>query len=788
MSFRITARTILQLGAELISSDAVALYELIKNSIDAKSTTGIDIRFSIVMLLSKYEECLAYIDDDHSLSACRRLIFDSLQADAEQDDLEEFRALINESETRTELRDALIDAYRRINRIEVSDTGHGMSKYDLEEIYLTIGTSSRAREISRQLKQGASDGDSVYLGEKGVGRLSVMRLGRRVCVTTARAEDSHFNILDIDWREFEEAYDQSHDSVVLKVKRGRSKPKDMSGTTIVISDLTSVWTTSVLEENIRGQIARLTDPFVAGKKRRFPIRFQYNGSDVTYAAKINKLLLDSAHARCTGTYRVIDGKAQLKVEIVENLYGGNTYSDIFDELDLKAMTGLDALGYPLSTLRNIGDFEFQLYWYNRQRIKAIPDLGARADVLKMIEAWVGVMLFRDGYRVLPYGDEGDDWLGLNRKALASSGYKLNTKQFIGRVAIGRLSNPRLLDQTNRQGLQDCPEKMLLVRCLQSVITNRIAWVLDEGKASEKTERLAGFDVTRTNNAVKDLEKRANQAVRKISLSYSGPEQVLQQVRDSFAELKDAYSRAVDKLEVVENERERMTHLAGIGLTVELVAHELARVTEFTQKTLKDVPKKQISQELKSVFNVLETQLKSIQKRLAILEPLSVSARQRRSMRSLGDIVDFVLTAHDSQFRRHAISVKLIQELDDVQAFVVEGLVVQIIENLISNSVYWLKAYAQEHESFAPEIEVTVSDNPPSITYFDNGPGIPLARREVVFEPFFSTKGTTERHGLGLYIARDCAEMMGGSFTLVDEPQLRAGRLNTFLLELAGEAK
>ena len=35
--FKVTARTVLELGSELISSDAIAFYELIKNGIDAKS-------------------------------------------------------------------------------------------------------------------------------------------------------------------------------------------------------------------------------------------------------------------------------------------------------------------------------------------------------------------------------------------------------------------------------------------------------------------------------------------------------------------------------------------------------------------------------------------------------------------------------------------------------------------------------------------------------------------------------------------------------------------------------
>ena len=41
VAFRVAARIILELGDELISSDSVALYELVKNSIDAGSRVGI---------------------------------------------------------------------------------------------------------------------------------------------------------------------------------------------------------------------------------------------------------------------------------------------------------------------------------------------------------------------------------------------------------------------------------------------------------------------------------------------------------------------------------------------------------------------------------------------------------------------------------------------------------------------------------------------------------------------------------------------------------------------------
>ena len=57
--------------------------------------------------------------------------------------------------------------------------------------------------------------------------------------------------------------------------------------------------------------------------------------------------------------------------------------------------------------------------------------------------------------------------------------------------------------------------------------------------------------------------------------------------------------------------------------------------------------------------------------------------------------------------------------------------------------------------------------------------------DSVFEPFFSTKMATptRRQGLGLYIARQNAEMLGGALSLVDEGSERPGRYNTFELEL-----
>ncbi len=52
--FKITARTVLELGSELISSDIIAFYELIKNGFDAGTTDGVDIKFNVVIRRNDY--------------------------------------------------------------------------------------------------------------------------------------------------------------------------------------------------------------------------------------------------------------------------------------------------------------------------------------------------------------------------------------------------------------------------------------------------------------------------------------------------------------------------------------------------------------------------------------------------------------------------------------------------------------------------------------------------------------------------------------------------------------
>lgn len=789
MSFLITARTILHLGSDLISSDAVALYELIKNSIDARSKTGVDVDFEIVIRQSDFAAAIGLVeegDESVTLEDAKKALVGRINPDANQDLKDRFVSAVQGARSKASLVREAHRAYRDCNRIVVSDSGHGMSRDDLKDIYLTIGTTNRARAVRQAQKDNQSH--PPYLGEKGVGRLSAMRLGWKLHVETVTASERITNILEIDWRKFEEADDAEATSVRIEPRQGLPKGRNDSFTRITISDLRSSWSLARLNTIATEQIARMTDPF-SWSGRRFQIRLRLNGVPVHPVRSVVRELLQQAHGKCVGEYSFKDGRPQLTAKIESTLYSGDPTDLHFDLVDLMGMSGLRESGHPTSVLRSLGPFRFEMYWFNRQRLRALPDVGDRDTVRRLVKTWAGVCLFRDGYRVLPYGDEGDDWLELDRSALSASGYKLNTKQIIGRVQIGRLSNPRLLDQTNRQGLVETPEKEVLIVLLRELVSRWWHDYLNEASRALKRTEALSFDASEEAGVVDSLEARATQSLKEIRQQYTGEAQLLRDVRDAFTEIRDAHQRAVQRILTIEEEKERLTQLAGVGLMVEVIAHELTRATELTQATLKDLGRRRIDADAAAALNTLGQQIRVIEKRLQTLEPLSITARFRRARMPLANIVSYVFEGHKAQFDRHHIHYTLAPDSDlSTVGFVVEGHVVQILENLINNSVYWLDLERKEHPSFRPKITVSIHNHPSRIVYFDNGPGIPKSRRESVFEPFFSTKsgGKSRRQGLGLYIARQNAEALGGSLSLSAIGTPHDGRYNTFLLELREE--
>ncbi len=780
MAFRITARTILHLGSELISSDAIAFYELIKNAFDAQSkrvNIRVVVRLPHGAAADIVEAARSVEEGIPGLVGLRLRAIESL--DNAAPGLGELRQAISTAKTL----DALVSLVEGANYIEFADTGKGMSLADLNTAFLTIGTRARLRERDEQRRAFAQRNvrpTRPVLGEKGVGRLSAMRLGRRLSVRSTMAGEAHWNLLDIDWGWFSHDSDKLLEEIPVEPRRGEEKDeRGVCGTSIRISGLSAEWNSKKLEGIARKEFSKLTDPFLG--KRVYPITLRFN-DEIVAIRPLSDVIFGQAHATVEARFEVSHGP-RLSTKIEYRRYG-RSKTIVEEGAHLNNIAGASSV----SVLRSLGPFGMQMFWFNRRILTAVEGIGNLRAVRELVGQWSGgLMIYRDGFRVYPYGGPDDDWLDLDRKAFSSSGFKVNRAQIVGKVDISALGNPRLTDQTNREGLRDCPETEAIKSLLQHVLRQQFKPFLDLVDDAEKLkERLTFADIE---ERVEAQERQLQENIEALAAKYP----LLREEPRIFAELKET-SRGIrevmDQASVLaqsfEKGRSQLVHLAGLGLMIEIVAHELNRATGNTLATLAEAKSGKGRATIDELIPPLEAQLKTLQKRLRILDPLTTAGRQVKEEFDVVDVVRSVVRGHEGQFRRHSIRavVEVVpKEGRSLRVKMVRGMVVQILENLLSNSIYWLKQQRRYERSFFPVLTVTVDAEAREVRVHDNGPGVSPERREDVFEAFVTTKPPGEGKGLGLFISREIAMYHGASLFLAERRFPHENRLNTFVFAL-----
>jgi signal transduction histidine kinase len=783
LAFKVAARAVLELGAELISSDEIAIYELVKNAFDAGSP-NVDVEFRIHLRRTDYEALSApfedpvYFDEEGEEREPKRsettsddakflVSRDKVERELRRRRLGLTAGRLSAAADRREARKVLRRAYEKLSTITVRDTGDGMTAKTLREAFLTIGTPFRLRQRTKT----RAGRDRPLLGEKGVGRLSAMRLGSRLRLKTGTAGDTHWNRLSIDWNHFDLDDDTLVGDVDVEPSLGEAKDLGEKGTTLVISGLEADWTKEKLQKIAIQEFSRISDPFLPSSKR-FPLNVTFNGEEVKMR-RLSSELFKHAHGVCTGKYNIVDGVPRFTADFEYRLYEETTTFEKGPEELRDAITE----AVPPSALRSLGEFEFRFYWFNRQLLKAIDGIGSVTDVRKLVNSWSGgLMIFRDGFRVNPYGGPGDDWLELNRQAFRSSGYLLNTDQIIGRLQITSQANPRLVDQTNREGLRDNFEFQALKNLLRQFLTVDLKFYID--RINDEYSGLKTVDFKAVDKNVASYERRVEDNIAGLKKLFPGQLDTLSRIQESFRSMRHAYTQARDTVEKSEEHVQRLMDLAGVGLLVEVVSHELARATKHTLDLVANARRRVEDTALERTFNSVEGQLTTIERRLRVLDPLSISGRQRKTSFDLTEVVRDVFFGRELDLERAGIKWQ-VDGASRVQVTAVKGMFYQIVENLVSNSMHWLARAREEQPGLAAKIRVELSTNHGgSFCFTDNGPGISSRFADAVFEAFYTTRGE-EGRGLGLYIARNNIRHHGGDIRLVGLSEVHPGRFNTF---------
>ncbi|MGB5928926.1 MAG: ATP-binding protein, partial [Cyclobacteriaceae bacterium] len=339
----------------------------------------------------------------------------------------------------------------------VIDDGHGMSAETLATAWLDLATTAK------RTNRTSESGQRRLLGEKGVGRLAAARLARSLLVTTRRQLGSEVEML-VDWTEFDQpnAY---LDEIEVAWAAGESKSFSVTGevyamftasgvnsfvqgqgTCLRMDELTANWDTKAVAD-LRRSLERLVPP---------PYTWENHNSAAGFRIFLQLDEEFSAHSGEVGSPEALnDPLYQLTGSIREDGHAELTYTQEAPPLSKSITVNLWA---DSSRAPECGPFEIRLRVWDRDRAgiaMAAPGMGVR-DFRQMLDPLAGVSVYRDGFRVFPFGERGDDWLGLDARRVNNPTLRLSNNQIIGHVHIMADENSGLQDQSNREGLQDGP--------------------------------------------------------------------------------------------------------------------------------------------------------------------------------------------------------------------------------------------------------------------------------------------------------------------------------------------
>lgn len=701
------------------------------------------------------------------------------------------------------------------NRVYIIDNGCGMKEEILRTHWMTIGNSSKKH--SCVTKSGR-----IQTGAKGIGRFALDRMADQCDMLTISEEGGLEWI--VDWRDFDGSKKISEvkarvfdtdmrllDHVGMKGWKNRAIATEIEkygflgmGTAFCLDHLRDVWDEKTVK-SLRNHLENLLPPDVTQK---FCIWFFDDATSVEDAL-ITSANVESYDYRID--FRVTARLVDIQITRNEFDFHGEeqeVYREAgFDEQERAYLQGKKKeLSFTMEEIGEkenfIGDFEGVLYFYkisankNDQKRFYYKDIMGRANLAKKFG---GIKLYRDQFRVRPYGEYGDndfDWLELSARRNRSpaglgkenGNWRVGSEQMLGMVTISR-KNSNLEDAANRNGIQEGIGFSQLKRILLFVIAEFERDRQFVGRklaryADKKDQLAAGLEKMRQlaeerkkweaeQSDVQQLEKtKETEDKRSESIlpPSANPEDVMNLVTDME-------QKQEEELEELRNENKMLQTLATTGIITNMFMHEIRTSTNSIGLELN------AAYEAIKYDNDVEYALQNILRAIRVkkifaswfgitIESIKKDKRRRKKHNIQAMLEQYMKTWNDILDKS---GTSFIYKCDsDIELYCFEFDIENIISNLIANS---LASFDREMDRKLEKREICLdisgSGSGLSMDYQDSGWGVLpkyKKRPELILEPFesghhFDGRDEDDGTGMGMWIVNRTISEYNGSIDL-----------------------
>ena len=678
LKWRFDVNTFRLIGRELITDRITAVYELVKNCYDANATE-VTIRFENVS----------------------------------QD-------LIN-----------------RNSKIIISDNGHGMSYNDIRDKWMVVGTASK-----RCNQYSPTPFKRRYVGEKGIGRFAVDKLGRHVKIETKEYNSNQKLILNIDWDKYDTLSKSQQLNLFTDVENTYSfveAPKEEKGTTLVISSIQETWTDLDIIRPER-ELEKIVSPF-------HPLNPPFN----IFIHSNEYKTFNQKHVKAESIkYSTLEYNLEYNI--------GESWQNI-----LKWDKELSKIVIERIPLKNFGGINLRLFYFDetakRKFNRNYKNQDYRID---------GIKIYRDGLITTPFAefesvqDKKRDVLRIDKRLWASLFDKVSTREIIGILNITKDNNSKIIDSTNRQDFVDNDA----YRKLKDFIISQLK-VIEEYKKYKR-------NVLKT-KADQEL-KKANLEVIQFSAAIRSIEKSNPKLKQTLKPLKEQ-AKVIDlsiKKGIEQQKRERKEYVRKENIYFSLmslqdyaihVSHavrtalgKVKRMAEFFKERFPDPKLENI---FKDYAHLIYNEMVNLNRVVDFMLSYAGSNVDMEDFNIMNHLEDLFNIAYIPVFESEGLS-HIIEIQDNFILHANKKFFGDIFENLISNSIKALRNESNKKIKCSGFIE----DDHFVIYYSDNGEGIKKGDEEKIFEMYYTTTADLGGAGIGLYIVKTRVESLRGTISVV----------------------
>lgn len=674
------------------------------------------------------------------------------------------------------------------SRIIIMDDGKGMDEADLTDKWLFVGYSAK--------KDGSEDDDyrdkirskRIFAGAKGVGRFSCDRLGESLNLITIKdKENPTIENLTVDWTNFEEDAKKEFVNIPVKHNTLSETTYDIkSGTILEISKLRDIWDRNRIVK-LKHSLEKLINPVQDNDANNFEI--EIIATDEILGDRTERMERNRVNGKIKNfVFETLGLKTtQIEVEIIGN--GGIIQTTLTDR---------GQLVYRIQE-RNpyqIEDIKIHLFQLNRSAKVTFGKLMGVEPV-----KYGSVFLYKNGFRIYPFGEEGEDLLGIERRKQQGYNRFLGTRDLIGRILISNNLN-RFKETTSRDGglIKDADYYQLLemfrekaLKRLERYVVDIIKWgdervdketgemkpelnpddvkseILDVIAGLTKTKDIlhAEYDV----NFLKILDGRQEKSITQIAKNFSRiagetnnpilikqakqAEQHVKSLISAKKEIEQELDTEKEKAVVIERQLEQRTKQNLFLQSIQTLDkdkiinyhHDIGVQSSAIQNWLNKLSKSvnNGSVNVEEVKKVIEAVTKANNKILSISRFATKANFNSTGEEITADLIAFIEQYSEGIFKEFFTDIKVHFEDETSSALMMKFKPIEIsvlLDNLISNSI---KAGAK---NFYVKVKGG-ADNKIVFSFANDGSSLSKAIQNAddIFEKGITT---TNGSGLGLY--------------------------------------